>query len=301
MHVSPLRPRLGRPAPLSLALCLPLAAFALLLGATAPAAQQLTITGIEFEYIDGGTWVDGDQVEVYVEPHAFPGPVYNCRWRFPDGTTQIRQGRGIDATTMACDLLEPQASTFGDFEIEVTHLGSIWSEPWPGFTYDCEPGRAGPDCAACTCASQETALGFCNENLTGDGQCNQCVGLPPIPYRCGPDCRGFCEGICSAPDLCDQSTCTCLGCDDGWWGETCLQRCPTGCAGADDPCDRVTGDCFACDPGLYGEQCTLTAPPVPALSGRAMLLLCAALAVSALWSARRYFRESRSGGGVERS
>lgn len=201
---------------------------------------------------------------------------------------------------MACDLLEPHVSSFGVMEIEVSWLGTgLWSEPWGPFTYDCAPGRAGPDCAACSCPSRETNLGFCNENMAGDGQCNQCADV--LPYRCGADCYGFCPGLCAPPDLCDQSTCTCLGCDVGWWGETCVQACPTGCAGADDPCNRVTGHCFECDPGLYGEQCTLTAPPVPALSGRAMLLLFAGLAIAGLWSVWSFSRKSGSGGGVESS
>lgn len=81
MHVSPLRLWLGRRPPLSLALWLPLAAFALLLGATAAAAQTspyLTITGLEYDYIDGATWVEGDQVVVYVEEHPACGPSYKC-------------------------------------------------------------------------------------------------------------------------------------------------------------------------------------------------------------------------------
>ena len=288
MRVSPLRPWCGRRLPRSLRPWLPLAAFALLLCATSAAAQPLTITGLEFDYIDGGTWVTGDEVEVYLEPHSFPGGSYRCRWTFPDESQQTLDGRGIDAETMACDLLDPQPSTFGDFELEVTSSGSLFSVPWGPFTIDCSPGRYGPNCASCTCHPQETGAGFCNENMTGDGQCSQCVDA--APYQCGLDCFGFCPGRCD-PNLCNQD-CTCQACDIGWWGDTCVQACPTGCAGPDDPCDQVTGNCFACDPGLYGEQCTLTAPPVPALSGRAMLLLCAGLAIAALWGGRSCFRKS---------
>jgi hypothetical protein len=270
-----------------------LAAFYLLLGAAAPAAANVVITGLDFDYIVGGYALE-QEVTIFLEPHSYPGSAYQCRWTRQGDPPFTSMGRGISATAMKCFLPTPHPSTYGEYQIEATSIGTTFSPPFFPFTIDCEENRFGPLCAICTCSSQETGLGYCDDLMAGDGTCTQCVDA--APYQCGADCKTFCPSIRCDPDLCDQSTCTCLACDVGFFSATCNQACPTGCAGEGNPCDMITGHCAACDPGLYGEQCTLTAPPVPALRGRGMVLLCAGLALAFLWSVRSYFRRSESGG-----
>lgn len=68
--------------------------------------------------------------------------------------------------------------------------------------------------------------------------------------RCHEHCNGTaCEqdtGHCDEPE-----------CDDGFFGEHCLDTCPKGCL---QGCHKTTGVCDACKPGYYGKTCNDTCP-----------------------------------------
>lgn len=77
----------------------------------------------------------------------------------------------------------------------------------------------------------------------------------------GPDCRYQCFATCK-DQMCSSVNGECLrGCEAGYMGSTCHQKCPGQCKGSSD-CDRFTGMCSSglCADGYIGELCNNKCP-----------------------------------------
>lgn len=216
----------------------------MLLWCAPPAEAQPTIQGLSYSSIQANSYAVGTTVDVTVD--STMGAGHSCRWTSPALVQTSTTAQLLSSTLMTCQLIAPSASNFGAYMLEVSADGAAsWSSPVP-FTYECEAGRFGSTCAACTCFF--TSL--CDDGLSGTGTC---LGCPAGLGRCGANCFGFCDGGCDASG-CEQATCNCFACDVGLTGDQCTTPCDTNCSDTGG-CDQSTAVCNGCDPGWHGSFC----------------------------------------------
>jgi hypothetical protein len=218
----------------------------------AEAVPTPTIQSLSYSSIEANSYAAGTTVDVTVDSTAGSG--YACRWTSPALVQTTTTASAQSATLMSCELIPPASANFGAYTLEVTaDATATWSNAVP-FVYECEAGRYGSSCAACTCLFAGAPFFLCDDGLSGTGTCTGCPAI--VPARCSADCNAICSGGCDASG-CAQSTCNCFACDLGLTGDQCDTSCDATCSDTGG-CDQSTAVCNGCDPGLYGDFCEYT-------------------------------------------
>ncbi|KAK3602046.1 hypothetical protein CHS0354_021141 [Potamilus streckersoni] len=142
---------------------------------------------------------------------------------------------------------------------------------------ECQPGFYGDYCNM-TCPTQcKICFPNCSNGTGCDRKTGACDVCPPgfygdycnvtCPTHCdifscyfGDRCNTSCPSNCST-DGCNQTTGSCLKCEDNWYGDTCNNSCSLYCMNISKDSIICEGDgkCLhGCVPGMYGSHCNKT-------------------------------------------
>uniref|UniRef100_A0A8C6YNK6 Scavenger receptor class F member 1 n=1 Tax=Nothoprocta perdicaria TaxID=30464 RepID=A0A8C6YNK6_NOTPE len=166
------------------------------------------------------------------------------------GKCECRAGWWGPACQRRCDCLHGACSPLsGHCSCSPGYQGRSCREP-------CPPGKYGPQCGS-LCVDARDASRGCRGRFGG-------ASHPPVPL---PRSCGRCAGAqpCAATDG------ACTGCEPGWNGTRCQERCAAGTHGAGcrqscprcrdgGACDAESGTCAACEPGWAGASCNSSCP-----------------------------------------